>query len=183
MSMYHRRNGGTPKTPSNARDERTLALLAVEERFIEELRAGKHPRLADYLRAYPALAEDLIAFASAALPEATLASSAAATFDTPGAALDLSPGTLRALKAIRADSGGQREPPDALLVAEERGTYAAPELGIEALARSRGISLEALAALVETTPEHLAPEALSHIADLLGVSVEEARQALADAFS
>ncbi|MGH2516604.1 MAG: hypothetical protein ACRDHP_13190 [Ktedonobacterales bacterium] len=188
MSNDRTHEAGTPETPSDASSERKLGLFAVEELFIEELRSGGTPRLSDYLRCYPALAEELTAFASVVLPEAALdAGNADAADATMGsvrsvAAPELSPGTRRALRTIRAEVGNRQEPDETLLVAEKRAAYATHAPGIESLARSRDVSLDALAELIDSSPEKLAPEVLWRIANTLGVSVDEAKRALDDAF-
>lgn len=109
----------------NDRDALPLDLhtLAIEERFIEELRAGNHPRLSAYARHYPAHAEAL-ADLVASLAPGTLSEQlfdAAAT--SPSVRSWAEAGERHALAALfgalPADASGS----DALRVAEERAEY------------------------------------------------------------
>lgn len=74
-------------------EERELQALAIQERFAAEYRAGRNPRLADYLRAYPEYAGSLADFVARLLDEGEADES-----DTAPA--PLSSGSRRALEAI-----------------------------------------------------------------------------------
>jgi transcriptional regulator with XRE-family HTH domain len=83
-----------------------------------------------------------------------------------------------------------------LHVAEERAVYAAQPAGLEALAGSRGLSLETLAeranlsqdGLIEVArlaaraPDTLPPALVRRIAEVLGITEDEAIRALARGF-
>lgn len=80
-----------------------LELLAIEEMFVAELRAGRAPRLATYLERYPGHAAALADFAARALSEDEAQSGAevgAGEEDDATRGQPLSAGTRRALDAI-----------------------------------------------------------------------------------
>lgn len=94
-------------------EERELRVMAIQQRFAEEYRAGHNPRLADYLRAYPEYAGSLVDFVARLLDEGE-------TPEFESVPAPLSAGSRRALDAIFGPSGEQ---PPARLVAESRAGY------------------------------------------------------------
>lgn len=97
-----------------------LHALAVEEHFLDELRAGKRPRLSAYIRRYPAHAEALTNLVASLAPDTITERSSDATLTARAWA---EAGERRALTvlfgALPAESAGN----DVLRVAEERGEY------------------------------------------------------------
>lgn len=102
--------------PELSPEERELQELAIQEQFAAEYRAGRNPRLADYLRAYPEHAGSLSDFVARLLDEGDVSEG-----DTAPA--PLSSGSRRALDAIFSESSGQSP---ARTVAERRARYTAP---------------------------------------------------------
>ena len=102
-----------------------LELFAIEEHFVEAFRAGASPRLSDYLRRYPAYAEQLTDFASAFLAAAMGEPDEMGAAEDDAAEPGLSPGTQRALEAIRAGFDAQSPADELPRVAEERAIYVA----------------------------------------------------------
>ena len=82
----------------------SLDALAIEDQFVAEYRAGREPRLAEYVARFPAHAAELLAFATefmAGLPADALdAARGGARAPLPGDDASLSPGTRRALDVI-----------------------------------------------------------------------------------
>jgi hypothetical protein len=100
-----------------------LHTLAVEERFIEELRAGNHPRLSAYVRHYPAYAEALADLIASLAPDATTEQSPEAPPASPSVRAWAEAGERRALAALFGALPEESAGSDALRVAEERGEY------------------------------------------------------------
>ncbi|HEX8732594.1 MAG TPA: hypothetical protein VF725_11115 [Ktedonobacterales bacterium] len=109
----------------NGQDDGALDLdaLAVQERFLEEWRAGKRPRLSAYLRRYPQHAAALAALV-AALPPDTLAGTAQEPLaESFPERLWTGAGVARALAEIFGPEPAGHEAPR---VAEERAPYQTP---------------------------------------------------------
>lgn len=102
-------------SPELSSAERDLQAMAILERFAEEYRAGRNPRLADYLQAYPDFAGSLSEFVAHLLDEGDEA-------EVDSAPAPLSSGSRRALDAIFREPGGQ---PAARYVAESPAKYTA----------------------------------------------------------
>jgi hypothetical protein len=187
---------GAPHSPAAAQSERELELFAIEEHFAEAFHSNAGPRLSDYVLRYPQYAEELAAFASTFLPAAALEAEDTLVAHTEQPALELSPGTQRALDSLFGGRGAQPPADEILLVAEERAVYAAQQAGLEALAGIHGLSLEALAKranlsqdgltevvrLAAHAPDTLPPALVRRIAEALGVAEDEAIRALARGF-
>lgn len=126
--MTHETSGaGAELSP----EERELQALAIQERFAEEYRAGRNPRLSDYLRAYPDYAASLTNFVARLLDEG-------AVTEADSAPAPLSFGSRRALDAI---FGASSEQSSTRAVAERRASYATPD--VEAAERQpEGASVE-----------------------------------------
>jgi hypothetical protein len=105
--------------------------LAIQEQFLEERRAGKHPRLSVYALRYPAYAAalaDLIAtLPPDALAETQRAGDLARGVETPPESfperLWNGQGVERALASIFGASSAQPNDDRLARVAEERGAY------------------------------------------------------------
>lgn len=191
---------GEPGASSDAGSERELELFAIEEQFAGACRSGARPRLTTYLRRYPQYADELIAFASAFLPESALHPEDTGSAHEKPEAPALSPGTRRALDAIFASMNTLTQADGLLLVAEQRTAYTtaqqaqqAQSVGLAALAHAQGISLDELAhtlglsadelaelaRVAAQTPDELSQSMVHRLAKALGVSDEEAIQSLA----
>ncbi len=162
-------------------------LLAIEERFVAEHEAGRNPRLADFMAAYPQHRAALAAFATEYLDEADGAPSEA--HEAP-----LSRGTRRAFDLIFADAAGADE--GLARVAETRAAYDARAPRLLDLARERGLSVEALAGALDLTPGlvrwleatplaqgELAAALIARLAGILAVSGPEVSAALARGYA
>ncbi|WIG59269.1 MAG: hypothetical protein OJF49_002016 [Ktedonobacterales bacterium] len=91
----------TGNTGSSGTTGDALELLAIEERFLAELRAGGAPRLAAYMERYPAHAAALADFAARALSEEEAQSGTGTGMeDDATRGQPLSAGTRGALDAI-----------------------------------------------------------------------------------
>lgn len=119
-----------------------MELLAIEERFVTEREAGRNPRLAEYIAAYPQYAADLADFAAEYLDDA-----ASTPLEAGGA--QLSVGTRRALDLIFPEVA---EKDKARRVAEIRERYHASTPRLIDLVGDRGLTVEALAGALELTP-------------------------------
>lgn len=192
------------RSPDTGENGSELELFAIEEHFAAAVHAGAGPRLSDYLRRYPQYAEALTDFASVFLPEATLEAEDSNSDEEPPAPPGpaLSPGTQRALDALRAGLDTHSQADETLLVAEERAAYATRPAGLEglerleALARVHGLSLEELAAKADLSQGALSevagaaaqapgsppPLLVRRIAEALGMSETDVILALAGGF-
>lgn len=126
---------GTRDHTTHERDEQVEQaereeLLAIEEEILAALHAGEKPPLATYLIRFPALAQEILAFAIEHLDLAEAAGTTrAADQRTP-----LLPGMLAALERISARNGDREVPAESLSprrVAEEGTAYtsAVPDPG------------------------------------------------------
>lgn len=180
---------GTPhasgKAGASAGD---LELLAIEEHFAEAFRTGAGPRLSDYLRRYPAYAEQLTDFMSAFLAEAAWESDGVDAAEQSAEGPGLSPGTQRALDAIRAGLDALSPTGELLRVAEERATYVTQPESPEAPTETEYVTLAALAGRLDlsaeevkelahaaaTAPYTLSPALIGRITAALGITKDEA---------
>lgn len=134
---------------------RDAELRAIEYRFAAEWRAGNKPRLSAYLERYPHYAAALTDFVAALL------AGEASDEEPESAAAAPSPGTLRALDTLFGEerTGRSALPAQTNMVAERGASYAVDAEtagGLLALARTRGVSLPALAAAADLPIEVLA---------------------------
>src|SRR5579859_2344651 len=192
MSDSHRGDADAPGTPVETGDGDALELFAIEEHFAGAVRAGMEPRLSDYVRRYPQYAEQLTDFVSVFLPEARRDSVVDGATPEEPAGAGLSPGTRRAIDALFSGLNAATRQDDALLVAEERATYALDPVGLAALARVHGLTLAALAEMAHLSAEEvaglaqvaeIAPDTLPallvrRIAEALGISESETIRAI-----
>lgn len=101
--------------PELSPEERELQELAIQERFMEEYRAGLQPRLADYIQTYPEHVTALTEFVARFLDEGQAA-------ETPSERAPLSSGTQRALETL---FGSPAKGNNSQAVAETRANYTA----------------------------------------------------------
>jgi hypothetical protein len=188
-------SGGNPYRRRRRSRERQaeaeeLELLAIEERFVAEHRAGQQPRLSAYVAAYPRHGQALAAFVAAYLDEE------AGDAGGEPAAAQLSAGTQRALDLLfplpQPEAGVREWQAGVQRVAESPEVYATgPDTGLLAEATARGMTAEALAEALDLTPalvrwldvtafttEEAPAELVRRLARALGVSHEAALAAL-----
>lgn len=105
-------------------DRDTLSLdlhaLAVEEHYLEEMRAGKRPRLSAYIRRYPAHAAALANLVASLAPDTATEQP---SHGTPVTRAWAEAGEGRALTALFGALPSESAGTDALRVAEEHGEY------------------------------------------------------------
>lgn len=99
-----------------------LYALAIQERFLEEWRAGRHPRLSVYARRFPAYAAALAECVASLAAEAEMAAPESPTESFPER-LWRGEGATRAMATIFASGAARQEDAHLPRVAEERSPY------------------------------------------------------------